>query len=766
MAEKTIDEFKGWFRKSRDHLSDWREEALEDYAFGAGDQWSEDDKSLLEEQLRPCITFNRTGPVIDAIVGNEIQNRQEVRYIPRQVGDSAVNEMLTEAGRWFRDQSDAEDEETDAFIDLVTCGLGWTETRLDYEENPDGEPLIERIDPMEMFYDHMAKKRNLADRRYDFRVKDLARSEAEEMFPDAEEGTLHAAWAQTALDDHKDPQNAEDAQFYRDKMWDQDPLGAKDKVRVVEVQWWEKEDYFRVADPQSGQVQELSSADHSKLQERAKLIGIPIKSVKQKRKVFYRAFLGSEVLEQSALKANSFTHKVMTGKRDRNKGTFFGIVRQMKDPQRWANKWLSQTLHIMNSNAKGGLLAETGAFDNIAKAEANWANPAGIVMLKPGGMGKVQERQMAQFPAGFMQMTEFAITSIRDSTGVNMELLGMAGRDQPGILEQQRKQAGMTILATMFDSLRRYRKDQGKLMLYYITHYLSDGRLVRILGEEGAKYVPLIKDPTVTEYDVIVDDSPTSPNQKEQVFGTLMSLFPSLAKMGLPNEMWAELIKYSPLPESLTSKLSEMIAKGGQAQGPSPEQMQVQQEAQAMQQRMQMDQQEMQQKQQLEQQKAISQSDLEMKKAILSAATQVEVAKIQAKTDVDSTMFEAQLQHALGMHEANVGAETDRHATEMQAGVDAATAEPSEGSPSQISVFSPRNNPVTRQAETLAKALESLQLSNHAVAKSTIQSHEAMTQMLAQAMASIVGASHAQAGPKRVVRDIEGKVIGIEPVMQ
>jgi hypothetical protein len=64
----------------------------------------------------------------------------------------------------------------------------------------------------------------------------------------------------------------------------------------------------------------------------------------------------------------------MTGKRDRNKNTFFGIVRAMKDPARWSNKWMSQTMHIMNTTAKGGIAVETGQFfANDADGEASWS---------------------------------------------------------------------------------------------------------------------------------------------------------------------------------------------------------------------------------------------------------------------------------------------------------------------------------------------------------------------------------------------------------
>src|SRR6185312_14295444 len=105
---------------------------------------------------------------------------------------------------------------------------------------------------------------------------------------------------------------------------------------------------------------------------------------------------------------------------------------------------------------------------------------------------------------------------IRDTTGINLELLGLVEKEQPGILEHQRKQAGMTVLAGLFDALRRYRKDQGRLLLWYIQSFLSDGRLVRIGGQEQARYVPLVRQPGLVEYDVIVDDTPNSPNLKER----------------------------------------------------------------------------------------------------------------------------------------------------------------------------------------------------------------------------------------------------------
>src|SRR6185437_12327830 len=173
---------------------------------------------------------------------------------------------------------------------------------------------------------------------------------------------------------------------------------------------------------------------------------------------------------------------------------------------------------------------------------------------------------MAQLPPGMQQLMTFAVSSIRDVSGVNLELLGMAEKDQPGIIETHRKQAGMTILAGFFDSLRRYRKQQGKLMLWYITNFLSDGRLIRIGGQDQAKYIPLIRQPDFVKYDVVVDEAPSSPNLKEQIWGTLVQMMPFLSKMPVPPQLYLKLLEYSPLPDTVVGEIRQIVA----AQKPPP----------------------------------------------------------------------------------------------------------------------------------------------------------------------------------------------------
>src|SRR5499426_4931716 len=133
--ETLLRRLKKWERLAKDHWSKWREEARQAFDFVAGHQWSADDKAALLDQMRQPVTFNRVAPMVDAVTGAEILNRQEVRYLPREQGDVQVNELITAADEWARNLADTEDEESDCFADVVICGLGWTETRMDYAED-------------------------------------------------------------------------------------------------------------------------------------------------------------------------------------------------------------------------------------------------------------------------------------------------------------------------------------------------------------------------------------------------------------------------------------------------------------------------------------------------------------------------------------------------------------------------------------------------------------------------------------------------------
>lgn len=570
-SEELLGDIRAAYKEAKKHTANWRTEAVESYDFVAGRQWSEEDRATLEEQNRPMVTFNRMGPYFDAVSGSQINNRQEIKYLPRTTADTKQNEILTEAVRWVYQQTNGADEETEAFYDVLVAGMGWIETQMDYEDNPDGMVRMSRVDPLEMYWDPTAKQKNLLDAKWIQRVKWLSKEEIEDKWPDLEIGVATTPWGDEG--ETKEPHNASLAFLYRENSttgYDE----KSGKYRVVQHLYWDKDDIYRVQDPQTGALVKLSAEKFKLAEKMAQAQGFELRYVKQKAKIYRYAFVvGDKIAEEGELKCG-FNIKCITGKRDRNTNTWYGLSNVMKDPQRWANKFLAQIMHIVNSNAKGGLLAEEGAFKDIRKAEENWSDPTAIITLKNGGLQKIKERQQSQYPAGLDKLLQFAVSSIPDATGINVEFLGAADRQQAGVLEAERKKSAYIILAGFFNSLSAYRKEQGKLLAHFVKEYLNDGRVIRITTDQGEMAVPLNLTDEVIEYDVIVSEAPNSPNLKEEVWGALGQLIPQFLKAGI--QIPPEILKFSPLPDDLARSFAQKMS------GQLPPQ--VQQQIQEMQQ--------------------------------------------------------------------------------------------------------------------------------------------------------------------------------------
>jgi len=592
---------KAWFVDDRRAQSEWYRDAEADFAFHAGHgQWEEADRLRLRGQNRPCVTFNRIAPAVAAVIGMEVANRQEVRFIPRTTSgrampavdpatgqatmqsmpgadDQAPAELYTAAAIYVRDQCNAEDEESDAFQDAAICGMGWTETRIEYEDDPAGRIVIDRIDPLEMVWDARAVKRNLVDARRIHRAREIDIEAARQMFPGFDDDELDAGWARVGMLESS-PHDREAARSYGSGPSMARP--PRTTVTIVESEWSELEASYRVANPATGEVMDVADQDEVEtLKKRAAAAGVTLAIQQQKKRILRHAFLGGRLLEQGPAQAQAgFKFKAVTGYRDRNRRQWVGLVRAMRDPQRWANALFSSVLNSIQTSGKG-IMAERGAFDNDQQAETDWANAGRIVWLKTGalsGVGpRVTPKPPALMPTGVEALMQFALQSLRDVSGINVEMLGLADRGQAASLEYQRRQAGTTILAPFFDGLRRYRKDQGRLLLHLIRDYLSDGRLVRIVGPDFERYVPLIRRDDVLEFDIIVDDAPASPNQKEASWAILQQMLPLLMKQPLPIAAWGKLLKASPLPGSLVAEFVETVTQDQQRQAEQVQQGQA-----------------------------------------------------------------------------------------------------------------------------------------------------------------------------------------------
>lgn len=558
----TLRKLEEWGKDLDSHWGDWKKEAKECLRFVAGHQYTDTERRKLKGEHKTPVTFNRIGPVIDAVVGSEIQGRQRTEFQPREMGDAMINQILTEGAEWIRDLGDADGEESEAKRDAFITGMGALSIEMDYEEDPEGKILYRRHEPGSVLPDCNAKQSNARDKRY-LRFRDmLSEGEFKELYGniegifDPDTGKLNTG--------NSDPRHA----YNRDKS---EGDTRANMVTVDHWQWYEVETVMMVPSPDGTTLNQYDIDAYNELKEVADEKGVPFEGEKRRiRRYMTCTMTGTTFLEDpKPIKFNKFTFQFITGKRDDELKCWYGLVRPMMDPQKWANAFFSMLLHMVKTNAKGGLLIEEGAIDNEKKFKASFAKSDEITYVPDGTISekRILPKPQPEYPVAIDRLMQEAIGAIVGVTGVNQEMLGLADRDQPGVLEAQRKQAAYGLLATFFENFRRYLKENGELLLDYIR-MLGPNTLLRVTGSDGIKqqYVPALQAlGNVSKYDVIVDEAPAGPNQKERTWGMIIQILPVVGDSLTP-EMWAEFIKYSPFPESLSLKLREMLTSGDDGQ--------------------------------------------------------------------------------------------------------------------------------------------------------------------------------------------------------
>ena len=580
-----------WFDEGRDRSYKWRQEAEEDYDMVAGWQWNQDDVAILNEHGRPSVTFNRIARNIDLITGQETLNRKEVAFLPREQGDVSKSDILTAGVAYIQEETDSLDEKADAFRDLCVCGMGWTQTFMNYRDYGEGLPDEQRRDPLEMYMDPHAIRRNGKDSRWRARALTMPMREAARKFPHVDTSMLSAHWA-NIRDDPSNPSDPDRQSYNYDDAPTQGRPPLLQRVTIIEMEWWEIEDFVLMEDMFTGERQEMPAGRANAIMQniRGRFQGIP-----RERKVFYKAFLGGIILGKRRMdEVNDFTFQCMTGKRDRRTG-WIGLVRAMKDPQRWANKWLSQTMHVMNTNGFGGVIHEEGVFTDPRKAQQNWGKPGSFTSVAEGALseGRIEERKGGTLPTELDKLLPYALQSIQDCVGIPEESLGRSADQATGnrsaLFEHQRREAGLVVMSSLFDSKRLFMKRQGRLLLSYMLNFMNDGRLIRINSEGQEQYVPMIfEDPNIARYDIVVDQTPDTPNQREKTWAVIQGMFPFLKDLGAPPKFMADLLPYVPhFPAQLTRSLQQTLMEQQQQQGqgaePDPAKMaKIQLEAQKL----------------------------------------------------------------------------------------------------------------------------------------------------------------------------------------
>ena len=578
--------FEGRLRETSSHMAIVHPAAEEDMRFAAGGpgQWDPVDYKKLKAENRPALSVDQVGPTIRAVSGSEHVNRFEAEFIPRNADLDDIDTLAAEAMgavfKWSWQSKDAEHQVSRAYRDAVTTGYGWTETYLDFEENPDGQVRTDWVPQFEVGFDPAANHMNLGDAQYVIRGKWMQASDFAFMFPDAaKRGAISdirgASRAQfpggfmsrsgTIGEDYAETPGTSTGAFYDT---------TQDKVLVYEHQSFTRERQFRVTVPQGLQFpvgdegkiiqpgrQWLAPDDLDDfmigLEDALRLISpddnsvaMGLKQVQSgidfvPRKVYHQSFhSGGIELASGLAPIQDFTYLAITGfenQGDTSQMHWMGLVENMKDPQRMINSLISSIIWLIRQNPNA-LMYERNTFVDEDHALRNMNNPSANVELIEGALrdGRVKPRlDRNPLPSGMGDMLSFAMDSIPRVSGVNPFFSGMVAdlKRTPAASVQSVQNQAMVILSVLMDSLRAYRKQHARISMKFIQQLrpeIVERVLTPELRQQGAGN--LIYNTDITEYDIVIDESPTSASHQAELRRDLLQngFLMELIRAGFP----------------------------------------------------------------------------------------------------------------------------------------------------------------------------------------------------------------------------------------
>ena len=606
---KKLDKAKELFVQAVDADMEWQREAMEDFDFRDGNQWTKKEKEVLENELRPALTFNMTKSSVDLIMGLNEDNRVVFRCTPQEMTDDFLCEVMNSIYDWVRENNEFEDEEDMALESAAIAGRGYV--AMDFVPDPKrfGDIVMQEVvvPVHEIHFDPAARRTDLSDASYitwdrwlsveEFAVKfpKYSANRINEFIETGRSFVMGAAGVGTQDIFEKEMEATSDSSDYSTPLDTTYYDRGRRMVRLVHMEYWETFKRYFGFNPETKGFEEFDGRNLKAIkQEYAEKFNMEFQyETLMDKRVKWLQFIGDEILydDLSPLPFDGFSIVPMFAFRDvsQRSANHFGIVRLMKDPQREINKRWSQALNLLNQSSQPGVFVEVDAFLDLEQALLSMKDPGSATLLNSGGMNKFQERSMPAFPAAPMQMEEYSQEIMRKITGINPDLLGQdRGRQEPGVVVRLRQQQGMVLMKPLFKSFNKLRKGLFRRSLAIIMEYMPNEQIMKILGD-GGKYkmdaegniqdretglVANLRDLKNIEYNIKSEEAPGNMTKR-----TLeLTSFLEMQKTGFPVEP-SVIINRLDLPASEKKKWLEYIQSQNQGQQEMVEKQQVQEQA-------------------------------------------------------------------------------------------------------------------------------------------------------------------------------------------
>ncbi len=586
-------------------------------------QISASEAAILKKRKQAPVVINRIKPKIDGLAGMERANRTTAKAYPRTPTHDADATAATEAIRFVLQDNFFHQLRSAAWDNLTVEGTGGVEVIVK-PYGKDFKICIHHVMWDRIIYDPHARRKDFSDARYLGQVVWMDYDQAVDEYPDGKD-VLESM--------------VEGSETYGDKpRW----LDSKRKrVKIVELYFLDGRDWYYACFTRGGYLKPKKISPY----------------VNEEGETEHPYEFASLFVDRE--------------------GSRYGATLQYLDVQDEINKRRSKALHLMSVRQ---IMLERGAVEDVNRTRQELAKPDGVIEITPGmefELLKTNDMAAAQF--NLLQEAKNEI----DAVGYNAAASGKEQKSMSGVALENRRMAGQTEIAPMFDVLRHmdirvYRKVWNR-----IKQYWKEEKWIRVTDDPsnvrwvGLNVAPGSIDPRTgqplpqnsmaeLDVDIIIDDAPDSVTMQQEEFVALSEM----VKSGIPippkaiiaasnlkdkDKILQEMSQQTINPQQVQKMQLEMQKLQQENQklqaGVEVKQMELAAEQQAEAQRLQMERQKMMAEISLEREKAASEIQLEREKARNEIQLEQEkqrgqmvIAHEKAQNDMAVAQYKAQNQ--------------------------------------------------------------------------------------------------------------------------
>lgn len=523
--ELPVSKYQKWYKEWEQSSSEWIKEAEEDCKFyhGGKGQWTEKDVSTLEAEGRPVLSINRIKPTIDLQKGIEIRSRTDIEAKPKKEQFSQTAVAITAGFKYIEDQNLVDQSISNVFFDGLKAGIGWIEI-CENDDPTEEEIQVRHIPWKEVGYDPHARDFLLDDARYIFKERWIDYDVAKQLWPKKAEELM--------MESKDTTQGQPYVEVPANERYGADRTGwndtARQRIKLVQM-FFKKPEMTGFLKMRDGEVVEINPEE---IRRNPAIIANPsILKILQRPvlRVYEVIFSGETILEperRSRYAHNRYPLIPFICYMD-EEGKPYGLIRNMKDPQREINKNRSQYSHIITTRR---VFWESGAFKNALEAKREIARPDAWIELNPGVMQnkRFEFQQDVQVAAEHFKIMQEAKQELQEVSGAVEEQMGQQTNARTGVAIEARQRQGATVNTEPFDNLRITKMRLGEMMLSMMKQYWNYEKVIRITDEKTGVDMWFTfnqngtNDLTQGRYDIKVSEHPETETTRQWVSSRLM----------------------------------------------------------------------------------------------------------------------------------------------------------------------------------------------------------------------------------------------------